>query len=244
MLAQLDMPTGSLSTVAGVVAAAFTLTEVAKRYITEKTPVIGKIPVLLFPLVISGILTVLANKVFKDNSGKPFLEGSLSTLLISTLVAASSASGLFSWVKSPATTVGQAQPLGTTNNTGEDNTMKPNLLLLLPLLLATSLAGCQLFSISNPTQALSLQGETLATVLNVASDARDSGAVSQATLNKAQPYIDAYIKARAAAETQIANKADPTTINSLVAQANAAWTALAPQFTKLKSTTATTKPAL
>lgn len=146
VLAQIDLPTqGVLSTVAGVVAASFFLTEVAKRYISEKTPVIGKIPVLLFPIVISLILTFLCNKVFRDNHGQPFLDGSIWTLLGTAFTSAATTSGFFSWLKNGAVTIGQAQPLGTSsaNNTGEDTTMKPNPILLLPLLfLFTGCTSC------------------------------------------------------------------------------------------------------
>lgn len=120
----LETPNVDLSSVASIVAASFVVTEVAKRYISEKTPVVGKIPVLLFPLVISAVLAVLSNKVFKDNTGKPFLQGNIWTLLISTVVSATSASGVFTWFKNGSQTIGNAQPLGTKPN-GEDNTMKP-----------------------------------------------------------------------------------------------------------------------
>lgn len=112
---------------------------------------------------------------------------------------------------------------------------------LLPALLACSLlfaaTGCSIFSTTSPKPALTLQGETLATVLNVAADARDSGLLTQAQLNSAKPDIDAYLSARAKAEQQIANGASPSSYQSLIAQANAAWTKLEPEFLPLKAAT-------
>ena len=134
-----DLQNISLGTVAGIVTISFIITEVAKRFITEKTPVIGKIPVLLFPLLISATLAILANKVFKDDAGKPFLIGNIWTTLGTTIVSAATASGIFTWAKYPATTVGQAKSLTDNSPTGEDTTMKPLLLLITSMIF---IGGC------------------------------------------------------------------------------------------------------
>lgn len=238
----------SFTSVGGIITTSLIITEAAKRIISEKTPIINKIPVILFPLISSGILVFLANKVFKTNDGKPFLPGNVYSLAISALSGAAGASGLFSWLKDGTTNVGQSRsiiPGGTPVDNPQTAAIKATTkvpLLLIPLLAATMLAssGCQ--QKQSPSANLALQGETLTAVFNIVSDARDSGLLTQTQINEAKPFVKAYMNARQAAEAQIIAGGDPSTIDNLVQQANAAWLVAAPYVTKLKAATPATQP--
>lgn len=125
----MDLSTDTLNlySIAGVIACTFAIVEIAKRYIQPNT-MLGKIPIIFFPLVISPILALCANKLLKRSDGTPFLAGNTWTVLGRAFLGASSASGFFTWIKKPTVTVGDAKPLGT--GSGIDKTMKPTLLIL------------------------------------------------------------------------------------------------------------------
>lgn len=141
----------NLASITGVIAVTFIIVEIMKKLVKPGTPILGRIPVILFPLVIAPILALLANKVMKLDDGTPILTGNIWTVLGRSILGAASSSGLYTWLRQPGTTVGDAQPLIGAIKPGEDSTMKPNFLILITISLLFTLTGCQLTK--NPEKA-------------------------------------------------------------------------------------------
>ncbi len=129
----------NLYSITGVIAITFVLVEIIKRMVKPTTPILGHIPVLLFPLIIAPILALAANKLMFQDDGTPFLSGNVWTVLGRSILGAASSSGLYTWLANPKTTVGEAQPLIGKSQSSEDNYMRPNFMILLPLF---CLVGC------------------------------------------------------------------------------------------------------
>lgn len=99
----------NITSITGIITVTFLLVEVLKRFfVTNKG--FGKIPVWIFAVAISAGLTAVANKVLHTENGTPLLTGSLTTLMVRSVLAAASASGFFSWLNS-STSIAQAQPM-------------------------------------------------------------------------------------------------------------------------------------
>lgn len=103
------------------------------------------------------------------------------------------------------------------------------------------LTGCQS---QTPAQKLALENQTVALALNSAADLRDAGVLSQAEIDRAKPFVDAYLAAARVAERQIraaeAAKAagqpvDQNAVNDAVQQALAALDPLRPFLAKLEA---------
>lgn len=132
----------NLTSITGVIAATFVVVEIIKKLVKPETPVLGKIPVILFPLVIAPILALVANKAMFRDDGTPILSGNVWTVLGRAILGAASSSGLYTWLRQPGITIGDAQPLIGSTKPGEDTTMKPNFIILLAASLVL-LVGCQ-----------------------------------------------------------------------------------------------------
>lgn len=109
--------------------------------------------------------------------------------------------------------------------------------------------GCQS---QTPAQKLALQNQTVALALNAAADLRDAGLLSQAEIDQAKPFVDAYLAAERVAERQIraaeAAKAagqpvDQNAVDDAVQQALAALRPLEPFLAKLDAAKAKARPA-
>lgn len=122
----MDLNSVNFTTIPGIVAASFFLTELIKRYVTSSTPIIGKIPVALVPLILCGILTFVANKLMRHPDGMPYLTGDTWSLVGGSILSAAGSSGIYTWIKSGGQTVGESQPISGGNPSSEDRTMKPN----------------------------------------------------------------------------------------------------------------------
>lgn len=109
-LAQASLDTWSLSSISGIIIVTLVLVEILKR-IFQKNAGFGKIPVFAYSIGISVILSIIANKLLKQDDGTPMLPGHLITIIWKAIYASASASGFYSWLNNPES-VGNAQPLG------------------------------------------------------------------------------------------------------------------------------------
>jgi hypothetical protein len=90
----INNPFSELSTISGVVAATLIVVEVIKR-LFKSVPIIADAPVWLIAIVVSVLLTLLANQVFQS------LQGDIWALAWSAALSAASASGFHTWLRKP-----------------------------------------------------------------------------------------------------------------------------------------------
>lgn len=102
-----------LSSISGVILATMFGMEILKR-LFQTNKGFGKLPPWVYAIIIAESLTFLAHYGIKDENGLPILLGRTQTLLWRAFLAASSASGFYTWLNNRKS-IADAQPLGQEN---------------------------------------------------------------------------------------------------------------------------------
>jgi hypothetical protein len=101
----------NIGSLTGVIGATMFIVEILKKIIKPTTPVLGKIPLMLFPILIAPGLALLCNKVFILDNGAPILSGNLWVVMYRAFLSAASTSGLYEWLRHGDKTIGDSKPL-------------------------------------------------------------------------------------------------------------------------------------
>lgn len=109
-MSNFDPETWNLSSVTGITSITFLILEILKAYIHKTTPIIGKIPTWVFPIVVAFGLALTANKLIYID-GKPVLPGNFWVIAGKAFLAALGSSGIHSTLKNIATPIGVSKPL-------------------------------------------------------------------------------------------------------------------------------------
>lgn len=98
MLAQTTLEALSLGSITGIVIATMFIVEILKRLFTNVT-FFQKIPVFIYAVAVSCLLTFIACRILKTKDGFPILDMDLGPALWASVIQAAAASGFYSWLR-------------------------------------------------------------------------------------------------------------------------------------------------
>ena len=89
-----------LTSISGITVATLIIVELIKRLVGN-AKWIKKIPIFVYVLFVSVLLTIFANKGLKTSDNQPLLKGDTISLVWQAIVSAAGSSGFYTWLRNP-----------------------------------------------------------------------------------------------------------------------------------------------